>query len=95
MSLITNYSKKMQKKKHKVCCSKLDAFILDNIEEQIGRRTFNFIDECFLMLLVEVKRRGAYLCDHHNDEAVLNNLVVGDRLDLIFHDFAIGDEFLC
>ena len=69
-------------------CSKFVTFILD-IEEQIGRRNFvmNFQDSL-------LQRRGAYLCDHHNDEAVLNNLVVGDRFSLILHDFTVSDEFL-
>ena len=37
----------------------------------------------------------AYLCDHHDNEAVLDNLVVGDRLRLIVHHLTVCDKFLC
>lgn len=37
----------------------------------------------------------AYLDSHHDNESVLNDLVVSHRLCLIVHDLSIGNQLLC
>ena len=39
-------------------------------------------------------RPNTYLDGHHDDKAVLYNLVVSDGLLIIFHDFAVSNKLL-
>ena len=44
----------------------------------------------------DLQRLGitAYLANHHDNEAVLNEFVVSDGLCLVIHDFAVDDQLL-